>query len=255
MKFTPMAIWGRELRHYRQRAGLTQQEFADEIKYSKSLVSQVETGQTPATPEFAEACDDRLQAGGALVRLLDYRKANGFPVYFRDWVPIEARATILRAFEPNVVYGLLQTEDYARAILYGDETVLAARMERQGILGVDHAPALHVVLDESVLYREVGSRAVMYDQLLRLTESVSPKITVQIVPQELHPGIHGSWVLATIPEGTAVAYVETAARGFVTDGREDLARLTAAWESLRSHALPLKASVGVIQKAAERWKT
>ncbi|MCO6004443.1 DUF5753 domain-containing protein [Actinoallomurus purpureus] len=228
---------------------------ADEITYSKSLISQVETGQTPATEEFAEACDERLQTGGALARILDYRKANGFPVYFRDWVPLEASATILRAFEPNVIYGLLQTPEYATAILHGDEAAVAARMERQAVLAGDTPPALHVVLDESVLYREVGSPAVMREQLLHLIEVVSPQITVQIVPQELHAGIHGAWVLATIHDGTAVAYVETAARGFVSDGREDLARLATAWESLRSQALSVKESIELIRKAAERWTT
>ncbi|GAA4621043.1 helix-turn-helix transcriptional regulator [Actinoallomurus vinaceus] len=255
MKFTPMAIWGRELRHYRQGAGLTQQELADEITYSKSLISQIETGQTPATEEFAEACDERLQTGGALVRLLDYRRGNGFPVYFRDWVPLEASASILRAFEPNVIYGLLQTPEYATAMLYGNEAAAAVRIERQSILSGDSPPALHVVLDESVLYREIGSPCVMRDQLRYLINVISPTVTVQIVPQENHAGVQGAWVLATMSDGAAVAYVETAARGFVTDSREDLARLTAAWESLRSQALSVKASIELIEKAAERWTT
>jgi transcriptional regulator with XRE-family HTH domain len=81
-EYTPMAIWGRELRHYRQAAGLTQAELAEKIKYSTSLVSQTETGQTPATLAFADACDTALDTGGALARLLDYRShgsVNGCP--------------------------------------------------------------------------------------------------------------------------------------------------------------------------------
>lgn len=252
-EYTPSAIWGRELRHYRKETGLTQVELAEKISYSVSLISQIETGQTPAVPEFAEACDRVLGTGGALCRLLDYRRADRFPTYFRPWVPDEARATIIRAFEPNVVYGLVQTEDYARALLYGDEMAVSARIERQDILTRDHPPALHVVLDESVLYREIGSPAVMREQLGYLVRGVSATVTIQIVPQENHPGLQGAWVLATMPDGSEIAYVETAARGMVTAGQEDIARLTAAWELLRSYALPVKTSKGLMERAADRW--
>lgn len=108
--YSPQAIWGRELRHYRQRADLTQIQVAELTGYSESLVSSVETGQAPATPEFAEACEKVLKTDGALLRQLDYRKAERFPTWFGEWPIIESKATTLRNFELAVVPGLLQTK-------------------------------------------------------------------------------------------------------------------------------------------------
>lgn len=89
MEYTPMAIWGRELKHYRQAAGLTQVELAQKINYSPSLISQVETGQVPGTEEFAAACEREPNTGGTLGRTLDYRKGSVFPTWFGKWLPYE----------------------------------------------------------------------------------------------------------------------------------------------------------------------
>ncbi len=98
--FSPQAIWGRELRYYRERAGLTQNELADTINYSDSLISSIETGHAPATEEFAEAADGALNSDGALVRTLDWRKgAPAYPSWFIDWIPAEEKALLIRTFE------------------------------------------------------------------------------------------------------------------------------------------------------------
>ncbi|MGW4413082.1 helix-turn-helix domain-containing protein, partial [Nonomuraea sp. NPDC004702] len=83
--YAPQAIWGRELRHYRKTAALTQGQLAERIHFSEGLISGVETGQLPASPEFAEACDKALGTGGALRRLLDWRKGQIFPSWFGRW--------------------------------------------------------------------------------------------------------------------------------------------------------------------------
>ncbi|MFC5946480.1 Scr1 family TA system antitoxin-like transcriptional regulator, partial [Micromonospora harpali] len=132
--YTPQAIWGRELRHYRKAAGLTQGQLAERIHFSESLISGVETGQLPASPEFAETCDRILNTGGALSRLLDWRKGRSFPSWFGKWHDKEQVATTLRTYQPLVIPGLLQTEAYARAVLRGDEAAVEARLHRQTIL-------------------------------------------------------------------------------------------------------------------------
>jgi transcriptional regulator with XRE-family HTH domain len=253
---SPQAIWGRELRHYRQLAGLTQEELAREVHFSTPLISGIETGRLPATLEFAEACERVLNTGGALIRLLDWRKESRFPTWFRAWVPEEERATLLRAFELAIVYGLLQTEDYARALLDGDESAIAARMDRQRILTRTDPPppTVHCVLDESVLYREIGDRKVMHDQLLYLVEAVSHRLTIQIVPLRKHKGISGCFALATLDDNSEVAYVETITGGQVTGGADDLAAVRVAWESIRSKALPVDMSIELIKRTVEeRW--
>ncbi len=161
-RFTPQAIWGRELRFYRERAGLTQTELAQRIKYSDSLISSIETGQAPATEDFAKAADRELDTDGALSRLLDWRKAAPpYPSWFVDWIPAEEKAVLLRSFEVALIPGLLQTSDYARALLYGVEKDVEARIARQAILARKDAPPVRLfcVLDEAALHRDVGARA------------------------------------------------------------------------------------------------
>src|SRR4051812_38926166 len=107
-QYTPMAIWGRELKHYRQAAGLTQIELAEKINYSTSLISQVETGQLPGTMEFAELCDRELDTGGALTRTLDYRKGSVFPSWLLKWITYEEGANAMKTYQSSLVYSLLQ---------------------------------------------------------------------------------------------------------------------------------------------------
>ncbi|RAY13587.1 XRE family transcriptional regulator [Actinomadura craniellae] len=256
--YSPQAIWGRELRHYRRAAGLTQAQLAALINYSESLISNIETGQVPAVPEFAAACDEALNTGGALLRQLDWRKAERFPAWFGEWPVIETKATVLRTFELAVVPGLLQTPAYAGALLDGDESAVEARMERQQILFREDPPPpkLRCVLDEAVLLRPVGSPEIMHEQLEHLLKMAeSPRITLQVVPFGVHPGLQGSFWLASLgPGNSEVGYVETAVRGQIARNPEDLEILADLWDSIQAHALPQNASLDLIRRTVnERW--
>lgn len=251
--YTPMAIWGRELRHYRKLAGLTQLELAAEINYSHSLVSQAETGQVPASEEFAAACEKRLNSGGALVRLLDYRKGD-IPPWQVEWMPYEEGAGVIRTFQTRLIYGLLQTEAYARVVLDGDEPAIARRLDRQAILHRTEPPMLYVVLDEAVLYRPVGGPEAMREQLMHLVEISSSRVQIQILPNGGHLATQGPFVLATLENGTTAAYLETGIRGLVATSLADIARGNAAWEAIRADALPVGMSKDLIKRTAEeRW--
>jgi transcriptional regulator with XRE-family HTH domain len=129
--YTPQAIWGRELRHYRKAAGLTQGQLAERIHFSESLIGGVETGQLPAGPEFAQVCDITLSTDGALRRLLDWRRGQQIPSWFGRWRDKEREAIALRAYEPLVFPGLLQTEGYAHVLLRGDDAAVEARLDRR----------------------------------------------------------------------------------------------------------------------------
>lgn len=254
--YSPQAIWGRELRHYRLAAGLTQTQLAELIHYSLSLISGVESGALPASPEFAAACDKVLKTGGALTRLLDWRKGQRFPSWFGKWHEIEQQATTLRWYEPLLIPGLLQTEAYARAVLGGDETAVAARMERQAILTRENPapPKLRCVIDEGVLHRPVGGPKVMYEQLNHLIDSVSPQISVQIIPHGPYEALLGGFIIATVDGGREVAYVETAVRGLTTGEPDDVAAVAERFEAIRTDALSLRMSLELIKRTAEeRW--
>ncbi|WP_084195378.1 helix-turn-helix domain-containing protein [Streptosporangium amethystogenes] len=255
--YTPQAIWGRELKHYRKAAGLTQSQLAEKIHFSESLISGVETGQLPASPEFADACDAVLNTGGALRRLLDWRKGQVFPSWFGKWADKEQVATALRAYEPILIPGLLQTPEYAREVLYRDETAVQARLERQGIFSRESPapPLLRCVIDEAAIHRLIGSPQIMRAQLEHLTSIITPRISVQVVPLGgMRAGLEAGFIIATLEGGSEVAYFDTAVRGLVTSDQDDIATAAEKFEAIRIEALPLDMSMDLIKRTAEeRW--
>ncbi len=130
-----------------------------------------------------------------------------------------------------------------------------ARIERQAILQRENPapPTLRCVLDESVLLRPVGSAEVMRAQLEKLVKDTeNSRVSVQIVPMGVHPGLQGGFVLATTPTGAAVGYLETAARGQVTTHPDDLDVLNEVYEEIRTEALSRTDSLALIRRTVER---
>ena len=208
---TPAGVFGAELRFYRTRAGLSQKDLAARANVSHDVISKIETGERPPAEDFPPRLDaiPELDTRGALTRLWDHlKKGQKQRLYgwFQEWADIEAQATVLRWYEPLVVPGLLQTEDYARAILSArpdgnlddlDEQV-AARLARQAVLDRTGAPQLWCVLDEGVLHRAIGGSKVMRSQLYHLAEVAEhPKTTIQVIRTGgAHAGLLGEFVIA-----------------------------------------------------------
>jgi transcriptional regulator with XRE-family HTH domain len=256
---SPMAVWGAELRYYRELKPWTLEQLAAATNFAVATLSSVETARRNPSEQLAKACDRELDTRGALVRLFKKLKElelrAGFPAWFPPWLDVESRATRLRTYQLSVVYGLLQTEAYARTLLSGDEQAVAARLGRQAILTREDPPPpkLHCVMAETVLYNQIGDAATMREQLEHLVASVGPRLSIQIVPYgSVHLGFQGSFVIADV-EGRQVAYVETAVRGLTLGSPEDVAAATDVWESVRTAALSQQESLEIIKKAAERW--
>src|SRR6266851_6709696 len=171
-----LALFAAELQAARARAGMSRDELAARINYSPSLVGMVESMRRVPRLDFAQRCDDALGTTGTFARLHEHLRIAPFPSWFRPFVQHEAEAPALRWFEQTLVPGLLQTPEYARAVLSTrvgaseDEIdqLVAARMERQAILDRDDPPLLWVVIDEGVLRRPVGSADVMQAQVEHL---------------------------------------------------------------------------------------
>ena len=203
-----LALFSSELRQARMRAGLTQDQLAEKIAYSPSLVAHVETGSRAPSLDFAGRADEALHTGGLFTRLQPFVRREAYPAWFRDWVEIEREAASLRWFEPLVMPGLLQTEAYARAVLAAAhpacadgeiERLVTARMDRQAILTQEGPPLLWVILDEYVLTRPVGGAKVMREQIDRLIVAArQPRIVLQVVPSGAgaHPGLAGRFAIA-----------------------------------------------------------
>jgi transcriptional regulator with XRE-family HTH domain len=268
---TPQGVFGAELRYYRERAGLSQTELAALVNVSHDVISKIETGDRPPAKDFPERLDavPQLDTNGALARLWkNLRKGlrhRAMPGWFRPWAHIEAEATVLRSYEPLLVPGLLQTEEYARAIFAirpggkrdDLEDQVAARMERQAILDRSDAPQLWCVLDEFVLQRCVGGAKVMHDQLEHLADVAErPRTSVQVIPASTgeHAGLLGGFVIADLDGVPGMVYLETAAEGQIADSPAIVTYTTFSFDSLRSEALPRAASRDLITKVArERW--
>jgi len=246
-----VAFFASELRRARQAAGLTQDQLATTISYSASLVAQVETGRKTPSRDFAQRCDDALKTGGLLARIIeDLLSKEVAPEWFRPWLVVEQEATHIRYYEPLLIPGLLQTEEYAGALL-GDAERTAFRMERQRVL--DRA-SVTVVVAESVLSYLVGSPEVMHQQLKALVESPA---TVQVLPTDAatHLGTLGSFAIATV-DGSEVAYADSPVRGLVTSDPAVVSDVRRRWDGLRGEALPQRQSRELIMKVAvERWKS
>lgn len=262
----PLEFFGAELRRWRTAAGLSQEQLGQRLGYDASLVGKVETGDRVPSQAFAEGCDRALPgAGGLFLRIFRLaRRWSGRPLWFNGWLDAERRATSLRTWEPLLIPGLLQTAEYARAILSANpdieadiETYVAARLERQAILDRDRPPHLWVVLDEMVLHRCVGSAKVMHDQLLHLAEMAArPRITIQIVPARVgvHAGLLGAFVIAGFDGDSDIVYLETSSDGQIIEQPRVVAQITLRFETLRSVALPKDDSLDLILKVAEeRW--
>jgi len=178
---------------------------------------------------------------------------------------IEAEATVLRWYEPLVVPGLLQTEDYARAILSvrpdGNlddlDDQVAARLARQSVLDRPNAPQLWSVLDEGVLHRAIGGPKVMRSQLYRLAEAAEhPKTTIQVIRTSgAHAGLLAHFVMADRDGQPPVVYLETAAEGHVTDSPSVTTHVALRFDRLRAQAESWATSRDLIKKVADSTTT
>jgi transcriptional regulator with XRE-family HTH domain len=246
-----LAFFGAELRRRRSVAGISQEDLGQQVAYSGSLVGMVETARRAPTRDFAERCDDALGTGGALARLWPLVSQEALPRWFRPFAEVERGATSIRSWEPLVVPGLLQTEDYARALITawqpgdGREAVqqqVTARIERQQLLERDDPPLMWTIISEAALLNPVGGHKVLTDQLRRLLDVAAehPKIIVQVVPLSAgaHPGLEGPLVLVTRRGEPDAAYLEVQGRGQLVERGEEVARYGLLYDLLRAVALP-----------------
>ncbi|MEO3776786.1 helix-turn-helix transcriptional regulator [Micromonospora sp. B11E3] len=251
--------WIRALKAARAGAEVSQEGLATLIRWSPSTVAAIETGRRRPTMEFAIAADEALGTGGLLAGLLEEPERRAGPPWFESWPGHEQRAVRLRNFEPCLVPGLLQTEEYARAIisaggLYrGDQLdqLVSVRMGRQRLLHRDDPPECVFVIDESALRRPVGGPAAMDRQLGRLLEVVElPHVQLHVLPLSVgaHASMGGGFVLAELPEGDRLLCLDNGARGQIADYPEWIALVQRKWELLLGEALSQSASIDLINK-------
>jgi len=259
-----LAFFGAELRRLRTQAGVSQEDLAQQIAYSASLVGMIETARRAPARDFAERCDAALDTGGALARLWPLVSQEALPRWFRPFAEIEREATSIRAWEPLNIPGLLQTEEYARALITAwqpgdsDETVeqqVTARMERQRLLDRDDPLLIWAIIGEPALRNPVGGPAVLHGQLTHLlaAETAHPRLIIQVVPLTAgaHPGSAGPLLLITRHGEPDMAYLEVHDRGLMAERAQDVTRYGLLYDMLRAVALPPDASRAMIARCAK----
>lgn len=273
---------GEQLAKYREAAGINQKAVAERLACSVSKVQKIEGGTVKSNLAEVEALldmygitdsekRDHLLELHRLGRQRGWWSAYGqLPTPFADFLGIESAASSIRVFEPMMVYGLVQTKEYAYA---HEKTVTPnqtpAQIERQVQLRLDRQahvldveegrPEMWLVFDESVIRRTVGNKDVMRGQLEHLLKLVEErKVTIQIVPfaRGGYPGVLGGLTIFDFPERlhSPVTYVECQAGNLYMEKETDLRRCTVAYTRILATALSPEESVELVADAARSMR-
>ncbi|MEV0786370.1 helix-turn-helix transcriptional regulator [Streptomyces sp. NPDC050423] len=253
-----MMAFGRQLKLLRLRAGLDRAEFGKLVGYAAPSIASFEQGRRIPQPAFIDKADAVLDAGGLLMALKEELARAQYPPFFRDMARLEARAAAMSVYAVSAVSGLLQTEEYARAVfqmqrpLLHDDVIaqrLEARLVRQDIFDRSPAPLMSFVIEEAVLRRPIGGRKVMRDALEQIVLTGQLRnVEIQVMPtnREDHAGLGGPFTLIDTDKGQRVAYTEVQDDSRLYTDPTKVRELEARYGILRSQALTPSESLALI---------
>jgi transcriptional regulator with XRE-family HTH domain len=272
---------GQRLRGLRQDKDLTVAEASGRVGFSQSRLTKIELGQAVAKRDellrlldVYEENDPQQQATLlAMVRTGSSKEwwegRRAVPPKFGNYLGLESVAATLQTYETTLVLGLLQTPDYARALLRAGhpellpheiDRLVELRMRRQQILtrADPPPPTLWSVMDEAVLRRPVGGRETMHAQLLRLIERAElPNVTLLVMPDDLgaHAGLDGPFAIFQFETGARpVVYVESQAGNLYLEKDDDLRRSQQTMNHIFAAAPGPEQSLALIRQVAKEMK-
>ncbi|MCX5162140.1 helix-turn-helix domain-containing protein [Streptomyces sp. NBC_00264] len=255
-----LAAVGRQLKAWRESAGLRACEFGTAIGYGEDLVYKVESGRRIPRPELLDRADRVLGASGKLSAMKQDVAEVRYPKKIRDLAKMEAKAVELEAYHNHNINGLLQTEEHMRALFASwlpaytpDEMdrVVAARMARKSIFERASMPSISFVQEEVTLRRPVGGTMVWRRQLEHLLEVGQLRnVAIQVMPthREEHPGTGGLIEVLKFSDGTAVGRSEGAFSGRPVSDPKQLRILQLRYGMIRAQALTPRESLAFIEK-------
>ncbi|MFE7352314.1 helix-turn-helix transcriptional regulator [Streptomyces sp. NPDC057543] len=256
---SPLDYYGWELRRQREANNLKQGQLGDIIFCTGSLIGQIETTRKLPTRDFSERVDAALGTDGVFSRLVGLVLRSQLPTWFQPYADMEARAAYISTYQAQLVYGLLQTEEYARAVLATGmpddvDGLLAARMERQRILERERPPLAWAILDEVVLHRPIGGHDVMRKQLRRLLDFTDQRwMRIQVLPFTAgqHASLDGAFNLLRFDDDPDIVYTEDIVSGHMTANPDTLREAALRYAHLQAAALSVEDSAALITRVME----
>lgn len=264
-----------ELRRLREAAGLTLERVAEDLEVSDSKISRIETGRVAASPRDVRDMLDLYKITGEqreeLLEITRHARQKGWWHIYgglpRTLVGLEAAAVSIRTYETQLVPGLLQTAEYARAVIRAlssevdpeqTERRVELRIARRALLTQEDPPALWAILDEAALRRPVGRPATMREQLDYLREAAMlPKVTLQVLPFSAgeHAGMTGAFTILGFSEPTDpdVVYLEQTTSDLYLENIEDIQWYKQAFDHLRTEAMEPDDSVAFLGSLAKKF--
>ncbi|NUP37861.1 MAG: helix-turn-helix domain-containing protein [Streptomyces sp.] len=266
-------VLGKRLQDLREQAGLSYEQAGRALDVTHATIRRMEKAEVGLKIPYVEkllhtygiTSPEEVSGFLALAREANrpgwwHSFRDVLPDWFSAFVSLEGEASVIRAYEPAYVPGLLQTADYARATLRAGqphapapeiERLVTLRNERQALLRKAEAPLLWVVMDETVLRRPIGGRKVMRDQVGRLIEAADlPNVRLQIMPFAAgpHPAMYGPFHIFRfqVREIPDIAYVESLVGGTYFDERDDVSAFLEALDRMCAQAAPAHSTKAIL---------
>lgn len=249
------ALFGHKLRKLRDSRGWTQEALADRVGCTLDMISKIEVAKRAATLEMADKFDRIFGTDDYFHDLqpLVFRELGGRSM--PPFLEAEAAAAMLHVYDPALVTGLFQTEEYASLILgpgksaAEGERLVARRLGRQNILDRPEPPWLVLVQTEYAIRRTIGGAHIMRSQLQRLLDGCGrDNIAIQVIPESAPVYMPTSFTLMSFADGSNAAYTESALiPGGITKESRYVDMLRIRWDIVRAAALSATASQNLMQ--------
>ncbi|MFD9487705.1 helix-turn-helix domain-containing protein [Streptomyces sp. NPDC059991] len=262
----PPIAWcycGDQVKLWRESAGVTRNDLCKATGYQYEYVKSMENGRRKPTLRLLQVADELCDAKGKLLAAHRYLKPDPFPARSQEFMQVESEAIAFQSYEPLLIPGLLQTEEYARALIsesfppLDDETVeerVNARLHRQEALRARVSVVFSFIIYEAALRTMVGGPKVMQRQLHHILEaSTLRNVSIQILPMGRCPGLalNGSVVLLETPDHEHYAFAEGQKTSALYTDPSKISALAQTHGMIRMHALSVEESAEFIRRMAE----
>jgi transcriptional regulator with XRE-family HTH domain len=248
------------LRFYRMQRGESGGELAELLNCARSSISRLENGDAKLTPKQAAEVDEAWSTGGLFGVLLYYARVGHDPKWFQSFVDLLLRASVIKIYTGQLIPGMLQTPEYARALfttgrVKNIDAAVKGRMALQGPLWRSNPAQVWVLLAETAMLCHVGGKKVMHDQLGKLLElSELPNVILRVIPNSAgsNLGLDGPFKVVTVKEGK-LGFVEALNGGRLVTDVAEIAELEERFDRIGAVAEPTDSSRRLIKELMETF--